>query len=64
MPKYVSITLADGGSSYLHPVSEPLNLALLFGDNGEDAPVGEEYVMTLIEMTKEEIEALPEFDGF
>lgn len=52
--------LIDGVSqgSYIEECKENL------GDFGSDAEVGDVYRVTVCDMTREEIDALPEFTGF
>jgi hypothetical protein len=47
----------DGNGYYTNNLQEIENIF-------EDAEVGETYSITLDEMTEEQYEALPEFDGF
>ena len=54
--KFVRICIVGGFKCWVDRVD---NLPVIF----KEAPEGEEYRITVIEMTKEEYEALPEFTG-
>ena len=57
----VKVGLADEpkGASYID-LSENVDIAALF----DGAEVGDGYILTLVEMDKEEFESLSEFEGF
>ena len=56
--RYVRITL-DGGGCYAQP-EEALNVLI---DEIKDSEVGAKWTVELVEMTQEEYDRLPEFEG-
>lgn len=53
-------THVHGGSTYIEPIEEFPNM---LGGDIENAKVGDAFTLTILEMTQEEYDALPEFEG-
>lgn len=58
MPRFVRITLTHGGC-YVQPEDA---MEVLF-DEIRDSDIGAQWTLDLIEMTQEEYDRLPEFEG-
>ena len=58
MERYIKVSL--GGISFTQPISEPMDVITLF----DGADPGEKYIVEVVEMSAEDYEKLPEFDGF
>ena len=63
MKRFIKIKAVSQGTFYIQSLDEPIMsiVDLLYG-----AELGEEngYVVSIVEMTQEQYEALPEFIGF
>lgn len=64
MPKYIKVQIASNGKAepgggYIDPAGR-ISLDDLF----DGSEYGDQYILTLVEMTEEEHKALPEFTGF
>lgn len=58
--RFVKIKSLSQGSSYIERFRDLHNIV----DMMEAAPEGDGYEIVVVEMTEEEFEAMPEFDGF
>lgn len=56
--------IKPSGAGLIQPISDQLPLQDILQSTSEDAEVGELFLLSIAEMTKDEIDNLPEFDGF
>jgi len=61
--RYVKITRGDMSGSYVEPYT-PRDVMNVIDGEFSDAELGEKITLELIEMTEEEYDALPEFQGW
>ena len=59
--RYIKVKSVTQGSSY---IDEGTNINLMDLLDGSYSGEDEGYLVSIVEMTKEEFELLPEFDGF
>lgn len=62
--KYARITISESGGAYIQPVSELANAIDAEFDSAEFMEAGFKLTIELVDMTDEEYEKLPEFDGW
>lgn len=62
--KYLQVTLMYSGVPQGSFTDELDNAIHFFTDLHRDGGEGDEYVVRIVEMTKSEFDALPEFQGF
>jgi hypothetical protein len=60
MPKYLKIYNETAQGGYTTSLSEAISIV----DEFREGEVGEKWNVTVIEMSEEEYEALPEFEGY
>jgi len=62
LKRFVQITL-DGGGSYLQPIEKILDAIEAEFDGHEYCEVGTKWTLEIVEMTQEDYDKLPEFEG-